>query len=93
MPMDLCLKIHLADADKLTVSEEKKVFDDRFDLYRDVVYNYDDVECDNTGVGKYEAVAPEDRLVGLAYTTWHRPGLKWGVETWGTPLDGGYSVE
>ncbi len=87
-------KTHYLLADKKLLTEEKKtMFDDRFDLYRDVVYNYDDVECDNVGVGAYEAVAPEDRLVGIAYSTWHQTTLSWGTKTWGTPLNGGYHSE
>ena len=40
--------------------------------YEDVVYNYDDVECDQTGVGLYKKSEYKDRLVGVAYTTWNR---------------------
>ncbi|MBQ9780966.1 MAG: hypothetical protein IJW00_08485 [Clostridia bacterium] len=64
---------------------------ERFDLYRDIVYNYDDVACDQTGVGRYDPVPYEERLVGIAYTTWHRPATKWGgTATWDMPLYGAY---
>ncbi len=82
----------LTDPENLTEGK-KNMFDERYELYRDVVYNYDDVECDNTGVGKFEAVAPEDRLVGMAYSTWHTTNLTWGKSTWGTPLHGDYTSD
>ncbi len=69
----------------------KSMAQERFDLYRDVVYNYEDVECDQTGVGRYDPVPYEERLVGIAYTTWHRPATKWGgTSTWDLPLYGTY---
>ena len=72
-------------------TEDLRMAQERFDLYRDVVYNYDDVECDRTGVGVYGPVPYEERLVGIAYTTWHRPGTKWGgTSTWDLPLYGTY---
>lgn len=37
----------------------------------------------------YPPVPPAERLVGIAYTTWHRPGH--GHDVWGTPLLGTYS--
>lgn len=64
---------------------------ERFDLYKEVVYNYEDVECDQTGVGRLEPVPYEERLVGIAYTTWHRPSTKWGgTDTWDLPMYGAY---
>lgn len=67
------------------------VASERFELYRNVVYNYEDVECDQTGVGRYNKTKPQDRLVGIAYTTWHRPTMPWGEGyTWDTPLYGTY---
>ncbi len=63
---------------------------ERYDLYQEIIYNYDDVECDQTGVGKYEPVAYEERLVGIAYSTWHNAGRSWGVSTWDMPLCGPY---
>ena len=53
-----------------------------FELYQSVIYNYDDVECDQTGVGVYDATPYEDRLVGIAYTTWHTAGRNWQTGTW-----------
>ncbi len=76
---DETTETHYIVADPTKLTEAKKImFDERFDLYRDVVYNYDDVECDNTGVGIYEKVDPDDRIVGIAYTTWHRSSTNWG---------------
>ncbi len=84
-------KTHYLFADASSLTEEKKqMANERFDLYRDVVYNYDDVECDNTGIGVFDPVPYEERIVGLAYSTWHYPGIVWGQSTWGTPLNGGY---
>ncbi len=78
-----------ADTAKLT-EEKKQAMTNRFDLYRDVVYNYEDVECDSTVDKRYEPTPYEDRLVGIAYSTWQYPTTSWGVNTWGTPLGGGY---
>lgn len=79
-------------ANKTNLTEEAKAMaQERFDLYRDVIYNYEDVECDQTGVGRYDPVPYEERLVGIAYTTWHRPATKWGgSDTWDLPLYGTY---
>ena len=63
---------------------------ERYDLYQSIVYNYDDVECDQTGVGKYEATPYEERIVGIAYTTWHSSRRNWKTGTWDTPLCGPY---
>lgn len=63
-------------------------------LYEEIVYNYEDVECDQTGVGLYEKSKPEDRLVGIAYTTWCRPMYPWtGGNYWSLPLLGKYSSD
>ncbi len=59
-------------------------------LYQNVIYNYDDVECDQTGVGIFEATPYEQRLVGIAYTTWHTASRGWGKSTWDIPLCGPY---
>ncbi len=83
-------KLILFAAEKPT-EEDLHMAEERFDLYRDVVYNYADVECDQTGVGRYDPVPYEERLVGIAYTTWHRPATKWGgASTWDLPLYGAY---
>ncbi len=47
-----------------------------------------------TGVGLYKAVPPEERRVGIAYTTWHRSASRWGEGfTWDVPLNGPYLSE
>ena len=58
--------------------------------YEDVVYNYDDVECDQTGVGLYKKSEYKDRLVGVAYTTWNRTSFPW-TNSWSYPLVGKYA--
>ena len=64
---------------------------DRYQLYADVIYNYDDVEIEKTGVGEYETTPYEDRLVGIAYSTWLCTKIiTWGKNTWNTPLYGNY---
>lgn len=78
----------LALADK--TEEAMTMAEERYDLYQNIIYNYDDVECDQTGVGRYEPVAFEDRLVGIAYTTWHGASRGWGTGTWDLPLCGPY---
>ena len=71
--------------------ERKQEMNDRYQLYSDVVYNHDDVEIEKTGVGKYRQTPYEDRLVGLAYSTWLCPKIiTWGKSTWDTPLYGNY---
>ena len=71
--------------------ERKQAMTDRYQLYRDVIYNYDDIEIDQTGVGKYETTPYEDRLVGIAYSTWLCTKIiTWGKNTWDTPLYGNY---
>ena len=60
-------------------------------LYKDVVYNYDDVECKQTGVGLFPKTPCEERQVGIAYSTWHTPARKWGETTWDIPQIGPYS--
>lgn len=62
-----------------------------YELYEKVVYNYEDVKCDQTGVGLFEKSKPEDRLVGIAYSTWHRMTATWDSGTWSTPLIGRYA--
>ncbi len=74
--------------------EAKNDMNDYYQLYKDVIYNYDDVEIDQTGVGLYEKTPYEDRLVGIAYTTWHSPTFtNWGKGSWDLPLDGPYSSD
>ena len=65
---------------------------DRTDLHRNMVYNHDDVPADQTGVGLYEKTPYEDRLVGIAYSTWHYSTEdRWVKGTWDLPLDGPYA--
>lgn len=73
------------------IAKSKTVLQERFELYDNVVFNYDDVDCDMTGVGVYKQAAYEDRLVGIAYTTWHTASGKWTSDkTWDVPLIGPY---
>ncbi|MBQ5793452.1 MAG: hypothetical protein IIW17_05500 [Clostridia bacterium] len=79
-----------ATADTLTDARKQEIAD-RYALYADVIYNYDDVEIEQTGVGKYEQTPYEDRLVGIAYSTWLCTKIiTWGKNTWDTPLYGNY---
>lgn len=79
-----------ASESSLTV-ERKQEMNDRYKLYQDVVFNYDDVDIEKTGVGNYEKTPYEDRLVGMAYSTWLCPKIiTWGKNTWDTPLYGNY---
>ena len=79
-----------ATADTLTDARKQEIAD-RYALYADVIYNYDDVEIEQTGVGKYEQTPFEDRLVGIAYSTWLCTKIiTWGKNTWDTPLYGNY---
>ena len=79
-----------ASAQSLT-EERKQAMTDRYQLYADVIYNYDDIEIEQTGVGKYQATPFEDRLVGIAYSTWLCTKIiTWGKNTWDTPLYGNY---
>ena len=90
-PADTAASVYVtATADALT-SERKQEIADRYQLYADVIYNYDDVEIEKTGVGEYETTPYEDRLVGLAYSTWLCTKIiTWGKNTWDTPLYGNY---
>lgn len=72
------------------IKEAMTMAQERFDLYQSIVYNYEDVECDQTGLGLYEATPFEDRLVGIAYSPWHTSGRNWKSGTWDVPLCGPY---
>ncbi|MBQ3507764.1 MAG: hypothetical protein IJA91_04365 [Clostridia bacterium] len=86
--------VYIAISESKLTKEKVQEMNDRYQMYQDIVYNYDDVEADQTGVGKYEKTPYEDRLVGIAYTTWHSPTFtKWGSGTWDLPLDGPYSSD
>ena len=79
-----------ATAEALTDARKQEIAD-RYQLYADVIYNYDDVEIEQTGVGKYKETPYEDRLVGIAYSTWLCTKIiTWGKNTWDTPLYGNY---
>ena len=76
------------------IPEDKKTLvSENFRLYDEIVFNYDDVECSQTGVGKFESTPFEDRIVGISYTTWHRNSKTWWRNTWGTPLFGEYESQ
>lgn len=83
-------KMHYISAEEVAgevIAEMEK----NYQLYEKVVYNYEDVECDQTGVGIYEKSKTEDRMVGIAYSTWHRKNGMWNGDTWSYPLDGKYA--
>ena len=84
--------IDIAGSEAILTKEKVQEMKDRYQLYQDVVYTYDDVEIEKTGVGLYEKTPYEDRVVGIAYTTWHTVSRKWGkgTGTWDIPLDGPY---
>ena len=83
--------LFVTDNESKLTEEAKKDMNDYYQLYRDVIYNYDDVEIEKTGVGEYEATPYEDRLVGIAYSTWLCTKIiNWGKNTWDTPLYGNY---
>lgn len=62
--------------------------DARYSLYERAVYPTDTPQFDPTGVGLYEATAPSDRLVGIAYTAGHTAGRSWDSDQ--LPLYGAY---
>ena len=84
--------LFVTDTESKLTQEAKKDMSDYYQLYKDVIYNYDDVEADQTGVGLYEKTPYEDRQVGIAYSTWHTSSRQWGKGkgTWDLPLDGPY---
>ena len=80
--------IYPSDADASTALQ---YYESRYALYERVVFNYDDVQCDQTGVGQYPKAPQDERLVGVAYTTWRYPTSSWGEgSTWDIPLLGPY---
>ena len=83
--------VYLTVSDAALTQERKQEMNDRYQLYKDVIFNYDDVEIDQTGVGQFEKTPYEDRLVGIAYSTWLCTKIiTWGKNTWDTPLYGNY---
>ena len=63
---------------------------DSFNKYRTIVTDTSDVESSQVGVGMYKKVPESERVVGIAYTTWHSDMSRWGTGTWSTPLYGIY---
>ena len=83
--------LFITDTESKLTQEAKTAMNDYYNLYRDVIYNYDDVEIEKTGVGEYETTPYEDRLVGIAYSTWLCSKIiTWGKSSWDTPLYGNY---
>ena len=83
--------VYVSASESSLTEERKREMNDRYKLYSDVVYNYDDVEIEKTGVGVYQQTPYEDRLVGMAYSTWLCPKIiTWGKSSWDTPLYGNY---
>ena len=80
---------YLTAEENLLTDEKRAEAEERFELYRTVVCDTSDVEADQSGVGKYAKTDYEDRLVGIAYSTWFERSSKW-KETWDLPLDGKY---
>ena len=67
----------------------------RFDLYDDVVFgseNRDYSDFAGTRPDKYNAAPYEDRLVGVAYSTWMYKGSNRFNNSWETPLIGDYTT-
>lgn len=84
--------IYITDDKAKYESDPKAELQDRYRMYEEIIYNYDDVECEKTDVGKYDKTPYEDRLVGIAYTTWNGSSANsWSEDgTWSTPLYGTY---
>ena len=82
---------YLTAQEELLTDEKRAEAEERFELYRTVVCDTSDVEAEQNGVGKYAKTDYEDRLVGIAYSTWFESLSKWGEDkTWDLPLDGIY---
>ncbi len=83
--------LYLAADGTLITEEKMNAMEDWYELYEKTVFDHSDVECDMTGVGKYDSVDPSERLVGMAYSTWHWKNRGWGDGyTWDLPLIGPY---
>lgn len=74
------------------IEDKAAMMKENYRLYEDVIFNYDDVECDDIGFGRYEQAPYEERLVGIAYSTWNS-NTSWWKSTWGTPLYGEYDAD
>ena len=48
-------------------------------------------ECDNTGVGLFKKSKENERLVGIAYSTWNRKSFNWNEWAWNIPLINPYN--
>ena len=55
-----------------------------------IIKDRSDVPCDNIGVGVYPKTPFEERMVGIAYSTWMRSDLNWDRNAWSKPLYGTY---
>ena len=73
----------------LTPANKEKLAE-RIESYRTVVMDTSDVESSQVGVGLYKKTPESERVVGIAYTTWHSDMSRWGTQTWGNPLYGPY---
>ena len=74
------------------IKEKTALMAENYRLYDEIIFNYDDVECDTTGFGKYEKAPNDERLVGIAYSTWNS-NTTWWKNAWGTPLYGEYDAD
>ena len=63
---------------------------EQYRLYEETVYAPLPTDIDTSGVGKYGATDPADRLVGIAYTAGHTAAKTWGEEH---PLLGAYTSD
>ncbi len=73
--------------------EQKQALSDRYELYESVIYSDTEVAFGTEGVGKYGVSDPSERLVGIAYSTFIRSSVAWGVDTWDVPLYGTYTSD
>lgn len=59
-----------------------------------ILFNQNIDESSKIGLGLYKKTPHNERIVGIAYTTWHSPTFTdWGKGTWNLPLDGPYSSD
>ena len=68
---------YLTAHEEILTDEKRAEAEERFELYRTVVCDTSDVESEQNGVGKYAKTDYEDRLVGIAYSTWFESLSKW----------------
>lgn len=79
------------DGKELTPNSSYNLIKRNFELYESVIFNYDDVKCDQTGVGKFDPVDPSERTVGIAYSPWNCLTKTWWRGAWDKPLYGIYA--